>query len=77
MTVVSSKEFTTNQDKYFDMALDEQVYIRKDDNMFIVTVANENRKKYLEPDDDLCRAITGEELLKGINEDLENFFANK
>ena len=32
MTVVSTKEFNTNQDKYFDMALDEQVFIQKGDN---------------------------------------------
>jgi hypothetical protein len=40
MTVVSSKEFTTNQDKYFDMALDEQVYIEKGNNMFLLIYKN-------------------------------------
>ena len=43
--------------------------------MFIVTRANDREKKYLEPDDDLRRAITGDELLTGIYEDLEKFFA--
>ena len=36
MTVVSSKEFTTNQNKYFDLALDEQVYIQNGNNMFLL-----------------------------------------
>jgi hypothetical protein len=36
MTVVSSKEFVSNEDKYFDMALDEQVIVRKGNNMFVV-----------------------------------------
>ena len=74
MTVVSSKEFTTNHDKYFKLALNEQVYIRKDSNMFIVTVANDKKKKYLEPDDDLRRAITGEELKKRMHVVIDKFF---
>ena len=28
MTVVSSKEFATNQDKYFELALSERVFIK-------------------------------------------------
>ena len=36
MTVVSSEEFLSNEDKYFDMALDEQVCIQRGDNMFVV-----------------------------------------
>jgi hypothetical protein len=36
MTVVSSKEFVSNEDKYFDMALDEQVIVQKGSNMFVV-----------------------------------------
>jgi len=30
MTVVSCKEFAIQQDKYLDMALNEQVYIQKE-----------------------------------------------
>ena len=87
MTVVSSKEFVGNDDKYFDLALNEQVYIQKGDNMFLLLYKNVDDmniyheasvyEEVLEPDDDLHRAITGEELLAGINEDLENFFADK
>jgi len=34
MTVVSSKEFVNNEDKYFDLAMNEQVFVQKGDNMF-------------------------------------------
>ena len=77
MTIVSSKEFATNEDLYFDMAMNEQVFVQRNSNMFILTRISEMEKKYLEPDDDLRRAITGEELLTGIYEDLEKFFADK
>ena len=34
MTVVSSKEFVKNEDKYLDMAMDGQVFIQRGDCMF-------------------------------------------
>ena len=34
MTVVSSKEFATNQKQYFDMALNEQVIVKSGEYMF-------------------------------------------
>jgi len=34
MTVVSSKEFVSNQKRVFDMALNEQVFIKRGKNMF-------------------------------------------
>ena len=36
MTVISSKEFVANQDKYFNLAIYKQVIIQRGDNMFIV-----------------------------------------
>jgi len=87
MTVVSSKEFAANQEKYFDLALDEQVFVKRGENIFLLISKNVNDmniyheasvyEEVLEPDDDLRRAITGEELLSGIYEDLEKFFADK
>jgi len=77
MTIVSSKEFAANEDTYFDLAMTEQVFVQRDSVTFIIARANSTEKKYLEPDDDLSRAITGEELLSGIYEDLEKFFADK
>ena len=77
MTVVSTREFNTHQEKYFDLAINEQVYIKRGSNMFMVSRASEPEIAYKEPDDDLRRAITMEELRDRIFEDLEKFFANK
>jgi len=44
MTVVSKKEFATHQDKYFDLAIKERVYIKKDNYMFFVTNADEDEE---------------------------------
>ena len=76
MPVISSKEFVTNQKKYFDMAISKDVFIKKGKNMFLFSNAKEY-DEVLEPDEDLRRAITKDELLKGIHEDIEIFFANK
>jgi hypothetical protein len=85
MTVVSSKDFVRNEDKYFDLALEEQVCIQKGDNMFLLLYKNVDDKniyhdasvyeEILEPDDDLRRAITAEELLERIHEDIHRKFA--
>jgi hypothetical protein len=75
MAAVSSKEFATNQDEYFDLALSEQVTIQRGDNMF--AVVNDRKRKYKKPDDDLRRAITGDELLKRIYNDIDKKFASR
>jgi hypothetical protein len=46
MTIVSSKEFKTNQDKYLELALNERVYIRKGNHTFFVTNADEDESEY-------------------------------
>ena len=74
MTVVNTKEFNTNQSKYFKLALNEQVFIQRGSNMFVVTRAEEPRRKYKEPDNDLRRAITMDELLIGVQEDIREMF---
>jgi len=48
-------------------------------NMFVIQnfVQNDEPDKIFEPDDDFYRSITAEELLDGIYEDIDMFFANK
>jgi hypothetical protein len=87
MTVVSSKDFIRNEDKYLDLALEEQVCIQKGDNMFLLLYKNVDDmniyhdasvyEEILEPDDDLRRAITAEELLERIHEDIHRKFASR
>jgi hypothetical protein len=70
MTVVSTKEFNTHQDKYFDMAVNGNVCIKRGDNMFYLSFApikeQYPEQPILEPDDDFRRAITTEEFRKRL-----------
>ena len=43
MTVVNSKEFAINQEKYFDLAIREQVYVKRDNNMFLLVYSPNKR----------------------------------
>ena len=72
MTVVSSKEFAINQDKYLDKAEIEQVYIQRGDCMFIVSRSPE---KYKEPDDDLKRAVSMEVVRERLHKHVDKLFA--
>ena len=77
MTIVSTKEFNAHQEKYLDIAINEKVYIQRDDFMFMVTKATEPARTYKEPDDDLCRAITMEELRASVHEHIHKLFASQ
>ena len=61
MTVVSEKEFNIHQEKYFDMAVNGNVCIKRGNNMFYLSYAPVERQypeqPILEPDDDLRMAI--------------------
>ena len=87
MTVVSSTEFATNQEKYFDLALEEQVFIQKGDNMFLLIYKNvDDRNSYhdasvyeeiLEPDDDLRRAISIDAFREKVHELIDRLYSNE
>ena len=81
MTLVSSKEFISNEDKYFDLALNGGVCIQRGDFMFHLVCAPFEEQfppqPFLEPDDDLRRAITIDEFLVGVKDDLREIFRNK
>ena len=78
MTLISSKEFATCQDKYFDMALDEEVYIERGGNVFYLSYKTISKEQeYLEPDDDLRNAITMDELLEKVKEHIHQLYAKK
>jgi len=46
MTVISSNEFKTNQEKYFDLALNEQIFIKRGGYMFIVAKVVDKKIEY-------------------------------
>jgi len=82
MTVVSSKEFITNQKRYFDMAVNENIFIKRGKNKFRLVHtntdnANISEQPVLEPDEDLQRAITIDELREKMHKRIHELFANK
>ena len=76
MTVVSSKEFACNQKRYFDLAVNEELFIKRGKNVFhlICTTVNGNINDADDYDDEY---ITKDELLAGIYQDIDNFYATK
>ena len=81
MLVISMREFRANQGKYLDLVRDgEEVILKsRDQGSFALTSIAEYTtlipKEYiLEPDDDLRRAITGEELLNRLIPRVEKLF---
>jgi hypothetical protein len=72
MRTISNREFTANPDLYFGMASTQDVRIRKGRQTFrLVRELPVTRQPVLQPDDDLRNAITAEELLKRIHEDID------
>jgi len=66
MTVVSSKEFATRPTRYYNLAQNEQVVIKRGKNMYHLTCTTIPVETYpeqpiLKPDDNLRRAISAEE----------------
>jgi len=75
MTVVSTKEFNTHQEKYLDMAFDDHVIIKRGEQMLIVQnyMPNHEPDMVFEPDDDFYRSITADEF-KECTKKTENCF---
>ena len=75
MTIVSSKEFATNQDRYYDLAVSDDVFIERDDDMFHLMYATaDDAGRYdeiLEPDEDFYRALSADEFRKRLIEVVE------
>ena len=82
MTLVSSKEFATKPAKYYNLAQNEQVVIRRGKSMYHLKytplpVETYPEQPILEPDENLRRAITAEELLDRIHKDIHHKFKNR
>ena len=70
MIVISSTEFAANQQKYFDLARHKNLYIRNGENMFIVSIANqqEEHDMIFEPDEDFYRSVSADEFRERLVE---------
>ena len=75
MTVVNSREFAANQKKYFDLAVIDEVLIRRGKKRFhLVCTTDNNTNEYdeiLEPDYDFHRAISADEFRKSLTMTLD------
>ena len=74
MTIVSIKDFESNQAKYFDIAESEQVFIQRGDSLFIVSKTPE---KFKFPDDDLSNAVTMDVVKDRLHKHINKLFAPK
>ena len=70
MLIISAREFRANQKKYLDQ-VDEGVEI------IITRAGNKSYKITREINNDLVNAITAEELLVGIEDDIKSMFKRK
>lgn len=73
MRVISSSELRNNMKKYLDLAANERILIQRGRNETFVLM----REDYLEPDEDLRRAISAKELLIGVEEDIRAAYKEK
>ena len=78
MTVVSTKEFNANQEKYFDMAESEDVVIQRGENLFVIQsfIPHDEPDVIFEPDEDFYRSITMDELRASAHEHIHILFTN-
>lgn len=73
MRVISSTELRSNLKKYLDLAATERILIQRGNlETFVLS-----RQEYLSPDDDLARAVTADELLIGLEEDIHETFQRR
>jgi len=68
MTVVNSKEFSANQKKFFNLALNEQVVIKRGKNVFYLTSNNNN-----DTDNDYADLIEAKAFTNDENTNLADF----
>ncbi|MCW3789547.1 type II toxin-antitoxin system Phd/YefM family antitoxin [Plebeiibacterium sediminum] len=70
MRVISSAELRNNMKKYLDLAASEQIIIQRGKTETFVL----QKQEYLEPDEDLKRAISAEELLERVTPRIKKMF---
>ena len=81
MTIVSTKEFHTNQDKYLDMAVNGNVCIRDEKYLFhlICSRVDDHIENSIifQPNDELRNCITMDEVRSRTRKRIHDYFASK
>ena len=73
MRVISSSVLRSNLKKYLALAANEQIIIQRGRNeTFVLT-----KQEYLEPDEDLKRAVTAQQLMPGIVSDVREAYRKR
>ena len=76
MTVVSSKEFATNQKKYYNLAVSGDIFIKRGKNMFQLTCTNRNDSIINDDDDYDAELLTlAKERLNGEFTSADDFIS--
>ena len=70
MIMISSTELRNNMEKYFELAKLEKVVIQRENAEIFVL----SEEKFLKPDKDLARAVTVDELLIGVKQDIREIY---
>lgn len=70
MLVISSAELRNNMKKYLDIAKSEEVIIQRGKTETFVL----SMQKHLTPGEDLARAISMDDLLSGVKEDIREMY---
>jgi hypothetical protein len=73
MVIVTHSEFNANPNKYFALASEDTVLIQGEDSKNYVL----RESIYSQPDEDLERAITLDELWSGVQEDIRNAYKRR
>jgi len=80
MTVISTQEFAANQNKYFNMAINQDICIKRDEGMFHIKynpIEKTNEYIYFEPDDEFYNSITMDEVRKKLHLLIDKLYAKK
>jgi len=80
MTVISTQEFVANQNMYFNMAINQDVCIKRNEGMFYIRynpVAETNNYLCFEPDDEFYNSITMEEARRKLHLLVDRLYAKK
>jgi len=80
MTVISSREFANNQAKYFSLAQNEQVGIKRGKFMYYLIynpIETYPEQPIFEPDDDFYRSISIDELHCRVKKNIHKWYKEK
>jgi hypothetical protein len=70
MIVISPTELRNEQKKYLDIAEKEPVVVKRGDKLIHLIV-----KERLITDEDISKGLTGEELMRGVREDIKEIYS--